>query len=367
MAQKQKITQSTQRKPAQQAVKFHVLLAVFAVVGIAGAGASVALPRGDGTPRTAPMVLAYATEMGRGELLAYTNQNRAASGLTGLGLNAQLNNAAQAKAQDMVAKDYWAHTSPSGEEPWDFINRAGYRYTTAGENLAYGVQTSSATVQAWMNSPGHRANILNGNFTEVGFGFVNAQNYQSSGNQTVVVAMYARPVAQAPTPAPAPAPTPAPAPAPAPAPTPPTAPAPAATTSPAPAQNTPQASANQQQAAESSPAEAAPQQEQLPVDNDEQPTQIASDGSKTIAAPEDSKQIHLVQQLTGNYSGVIVGVLVTLGLAGVGVFLYLHSKAWHRWIVRGEQFILHHPLIDIAIAAGLIGLIVLLQVVGRTL
>ena len=165
-------------------------------------------------------VLSYATNTSSAGLLEGTNQQRADNGLPSLRLNTQLSHAAQAKAVDMAAKDYWAHNSPTGDTPWTFITNAGYTYTTAGENLAYGFIDSSDTITGWMNSPGHRANILNTTYTEVGFGIINVENYQSSGNQTIVVAEYASPytsaVAPAPVaqePAPAPEPTPSAAPA----------------------------------------------------------------------------------------------------------------------------------------------------------
>jgi hypothetical protein len=139
-------------------------------------------------------VLGYATDMTSGGLLSGTNAQRTQNGLGGLSLNSALNQAAQAKANDMVARNYWSHTTPDGQEPWIFINNTGYAYQAAGENLAYGFSTSGETITGWMNSPGHRANILNGNYREVGFGIANGANYQGE-EETVVVAMYAQPVA----------------------------------------------------------------------------------------------------------------------------------------------------------------------------
>ena len=142
---------------------------------------------------TQPATLAYSTEMSRSALLSNTNAERLDEGLVALQINSLLNSSAQAKAQDMVNKNYWAHNSPNGDEPWVFFDAAGYIYQKAGENLAYGFTTSAETVQGWMNSPSHRANILDGKYTEVGFGFVNGANFNGSGNQTVVVAHYANP------------------------------------------------------------------------------------------------------------------------------------------------------------------------------
>ena len=148
-----------------------------------------------------PQVLSYATNTSTGGLLASTNVQRTNNGLSGLTLNSKLSQAAQAKANDMVARNYWSHNTPDGQEPWVFISNAGYDYLAAGENLAYGFATSEDTVTGWMNSPGHRANILNSNYQEVGFGMANSSNFVSNGEQTIVVAMYGKPVA-------APAPTP---------------------------------------------------------------------------------------------------------------------------------------------------------------
>ena len=121
----------------------------------------------------APDVLGYATDIRVEQLLASTNAKRAEAGLDALTLNGTLSQAAAAKAADMLANNYWAHNSPLGKTPWDFIISAGYRYTLAGENLAKNFQTSSGVVDAWMNSPTHKANIFKAGYREVGFAVVN--------------------------------------------------------------------------------------------------------------------------------------------------------------------------------------------------
>lgn len=103
------------------------------------------------------------------DLLKYTNLQREANGLKPLTLNSDLTNAAQMKAKDMFAKDYWAHVSPDGTTPWVWIRDSGYNYLYAGENLARGFDTSADVVTAWMNSPEHRANMLSPNYTDIGF------------------------------------------------------------------------------------------------------------------------------------------------------------------------------------------------------
>jgi hypothetical protein len=97
-----------------------------------------------------------------------TNQNRVSNGLSDLQTNPLLQVAAQDKVNDMVAKGYFAHTSPQGIEPWYWFQQAGYNYLYAGENLAMNFTDSQDVTTAWMNSPEHRANILSTQFTQVG-------------------------------------------------------------------------------------------------------------------------------------------------------------------------------------------------------
>lgn len=127
-------------------------------------------------------------------LLNQTNLERKKHKLSSLTINEQLTEAAQAKADDMVRKDYWSHNSPDGKTPWSFISGSGYQYQTAGENLAYGFRGAKETVKGWMNSPDHRDNILNSTYQEVGFGVASTPDYQNNGPATVVVAEYAQPI-----------------------------------------------------------------------------------------------------------------------------------------------------------------------------
>jgi hypothetical protein len=149
-------------------------------------------------------VLAYATDITPVALLNLTNQERAAAGQPPLKLDSQLNTAAAYKSQNMFQENYWAHVSPSGIQPWYWFQQAGYVYLYAGENLAKDFDTSAGVVQGWMNSAGHKANLLNKNYTEVGF---SVQNGTLQGGQTtLVVAHYGSrntpaPVAAAPAPA----------------------------------------------------------------------------------------------------------------------------------------------------------------------
>jgi uncharacterized protein YkwD len=126
------------------------------------------------------------------DLLDDTNKEREAQSLGDLKLNDLLSQAAFLKAQDMLANNYWAHTSPNGVEPWKWFGDVGYNYSVAGENLAKNYPTADATVDAWMNSETHRANILNDKYVDVGFAVV--EGTLEGRATTLVVAEYGAPV-----------------------------------------------------------------------------------------------------------------------------------------------------------------------------
>ena len=105
-----------------------------------------------------------------GEGIALTNTQRADNKVGNLTENALLDAAAQAKANDMAAKGYFAHTGPDGKEPWAWVAGAGYHYQYAGENLAVRFVDSKDVVNAWMASPTHRANIVKPVYIEIGVG-----------------------------------------------------------------------------------------------------------------------------------------------------------------------------------------------------
>jgi uncharacterized protein YkwD len=138
-------------------------------------------------------VLGEQTNLSQQALLDATNSNRISNQRGNLSLNLQLERAAQDKANDMVAENYWSHTSPDGAKPWRFITASGYQYQTAGENLAYGFDTANAITNAWMHSQQHKANMLDASYSEVGFGVAQAGNYLGHGPETIVVALYASP------------------------------------------------------------------------------------------------------------------------------------------------------------------------------
>ncbi len=120
------------------------------------------------------------------------NQDRADNGLSSLAVNPVLVAAAQAKANDMAAKSYFAHVSPDGVDPWHWFAEAGYSYQYAGENLAIDFSDSADVNAAWMNSPTHRANILGEHFTEVGIAM--AQGTYEGRATTFVVEEFGAPV-----------------------------------------------------------------------------------------------------------------------------------------------------------------------------
>lgn len=103
-----------------------------------------------------------------GVLIDLTNSNRLSESLDPLEFSPILASAAQLKANDMAQKSYFAHTSPEGKNPWYWFTESGYRFLYAGENLAVNFVDSEDVVRAWMNSQGHRANILNDKFSEIG-------------------------------------------------------------------------------------------------------------------------------------------------------------------------------------------------------
>lgn len=101
-------------------------------------------------------------------LAQLTNEDRNKASLSELTTNPVLEEVARLKAEDMAAHGYFAHNSPTGVTPWHWFAKAGYEYDYAGENLAINFSDSKDVVEAWMNSPTHRANILNNNYTEIG-------------------------------------------------------------------------------------------------------------------------------------------------------------------------------------------------------
>jgi uncharacterized protein YkwD len=225
-------------------------------------------------------------------LLSATNQQRTTYRETALNLNSKLDTAAINKAHDMIAHNYWAHTSPSGVTGWSFINSAGYTYQLAGENLAYGFSNAQSAINAWMQSPEHRANILTSSYSDVGFGVASSPNFMGHGPETVIVALYAQPAVTT-----------------------------ISFTVPSHAV-----------------AAATPHQPSIAISR--------------VSLLKSQPSIELVVMLSG-----LIG-------ASFAVVVTLHARAWHKALVRGETFIVRHPLFDIVIVALAVSCFVLTRTAG---
>lgn len=273
-------------------------------------------------------VLAYATEMSTNGLLSGTNSQRSQNGgLAALTLNSKLASAAQAKANDMVARNYWSHNTPDGQEPWIFIDATGYSYQKAGENLAYGFATSNDTIIGWMNSPGHRANILDTSFLEVGFGFANAPSYVGTGEETVVVAMYAKPTNYTPPPQPAP-------------------------TTQQPAQQTVNSTSTQSPSSQPTNedtviAETPVKEEPKKLSEDRINQAVTSDSD--IPAAQPAKRITKLQSITGGNAPWSAAALSGMVMLVVGLWVLKHAIVVKKVLFDGEKFLLHHPIIDVGV------------------
>lgn len=116
------------------------------------------------------------------QVVEITNQERARAGCAPLRVNPQLVQAAQAHSEDMAFNDFFSHTGSDGSAPWDRIEDTGYDWREAGENIAAGYTTPQAVMTGWMNSDGHRANILRCSYEEIGVGYVYIQSDPGSVN-----------------------------------------------------------------------------------------------------------------------------------------------------------------------------------------
>ena len=111
------------------------------------------------------------------EVVRLVNEIRVKNGLSPLTQDWQLSRVARYKSQDMRDRGYFSHTSPTYGSPFNMMKSFGITYKTAGENIAKGYGSPKAVADGWMNSPGHRANILNKSFTHIGVGYVASGNY----------------------------------------------------------------------------------------------------------------------------------------------------------------------------------------------
>jgi uncharacterized YkwD family protein len=124
------------------------------------------------TTQTASALSAYEQKV-----VDLTNQERVKNGLPALKVDLTLSKMAREKSRDMSANGYFSHTSPTYGSPFDMMKKYGISYSYAGENIAMGQRTPEEVVKAWMNSEGHRKNILSPNFNYIGVGYVSQGNY----------------------------------------------------------------------------------------------------------------------------------------------------------------------------------------------
>lgn len=246
-------------------------------------------------------VLGAKSDFSPAALLSETNSRRAEQNQAALTLDPQLSAAAQAKADDMAASDYWAHNSPDGKTPWTFISGSGYQYLSAGENLAYGFNSAGNAVKGWMNSPEHRANILSADYQNVGFGVASSPNYQGKGPEIIVVAEYGQPVATA------------------------------ANIS----FTVPETAANK-------------------------PVRHVRGGATELSA----KPVSRIDVLTGGSLSWATMAVSAIAGAAFAMFITRHGFRIQRTLVKGEAFIVHHPKFDIAIVVIFTAGIVLTRTSG---
>lgn len=123
-------------------------------------------------PQVSDTVLDY-----EDEVIRLVNEIRAENGLKPLTANWELPRIARYKSEDMSDNRYFSHTSPTYGTPFQMIRDFGLSYRSAGENIAYGQRTPAAVVNAWMDSSGHRANILNASYTQIGVGYCASGDY----------------------------------------------------------------------------------------------------------------------------------------------------------------------------------------------
>jgi hypothetical protein len=266
-------------------------------------------------------VLSYSTSMSIGGLLSDTNVQRSANGVGSLSLNDRLDAAAQAKADDMAARNYWSHYTPEGNPPWIFVNAQGYSYQKLGENLATGFADEQSTINGWMASPPHRENLLDPAFSDVGFGFANNPNYTAAGGgpMTIVVAFYGQPkVLSASTIAPA-----------------------APTVSSAPPKQT---AAAAPVAAEAPPTTPADTSQSPAADTKKAAT---TDTPKSKIAPAVTTSHLQLAAPKASYGPLATQLSILLSLVIILVWANRHIRALHKFLLQGERYAIRHPLTDL--------------------
>ncbi len=145
-------------------------------------------------PVALPSSSLYSSAITLQNIVDLTNQTRSNLGLGELKVNGSLTQAAQAKANDMLLNQYFSHTSPQGLTPWDWIEKTGYDYRLAGENLAVHFQEAEDVQSGWLASPTHRANIVNSRYSVIGVGIARGQFEQV--DSVIVVQMFGEPMSK---------------------------------------------------------------------------------------------------------------------------------------------------------------------------
>ncbi len=286
-------------------------------------------------------VLGVATNINTSDLLSYTNNERSAGGLPSYSSNVKLSLAAQSKAEHMIENDYWSHYAPDGTSPWDFINAQHYTYQRAGENLAYGFATSSGVLAGWMNSPAHKANVMDNGFTQVGFGIASG-TFQGSDN-TVVVAMYGEPIHSITTIS---APS-----------------VPALTTQPPQKTTTTLATKPTPKELAIEPVETASQPKTIDQSNDNKSTdsnnhrllaRLADDGG--IVVTGETASIDVATGTISNFQALFSGqanwsmYMVAGGMLAMALIYFIrHIQSLLQIAVHGEHFVIGHPTLEASI------------------
>lgn len=183
--------------------KILIMIFLILVLGLLGYGGYFLFKHKDSIPvlnsnlpgkLLGPKATQKAKELSADKIIYWTNYYREQNNLKPLTQNSLLTQAAQKKVDDMFSKQYFEHNSPIGITPADLVTGFGYKYKVTGENLALGdFKDEKDLVDAWMNSPGHRANILNVDYAEIGVAS-GLNKYQDWGTTWVSVQEFGKPM-----------------------------------------------------------------------------------------------------------------------------------------------------------------------------
>ncbi|QKS73194.1 LysM peptidoglycan-binding domain-containing protein [Paenalkalicoccus suaedae] len=147
---------------------------------------TVSQPSGQAQAQTQPQTQDQNMSQFEQEVVRLTNIERQKQGLPALRANASLANVARVKSQDMRDRNYFSHQSPTYGSPFDMMRQFQISYQSAGENIAAGQTTPEQVVQGWMNSPGHRANIMSTSFNQIGIGYAQGGSYRHYWTQMFI-------------------------------------------------------------------------------------------------------------------------------------------------------------------------------------